>query len=262
MSELRWQDGGQPSVPDPNHDRHVAFPDEDPFRDLAIQVVGTGPDGRPLNARISLAPSVQWGWRAGELPGMPRGRWPRRRRRKGGVVAILIALGLMALLARPGGSAESSSDGGASSHVCFGDCSGSGALPGSGKDPAVGLVPAPLQVTPLTAGGAEGLVETEPKGPVVGVPSGPSSVRVEVVSNDGPSANVTITNESGGFDQVVSLPFAAQVTVPDGTLPFRVAAVGDLEDATIQCRVYVGSTLVATSRDLRSVECSPEPATP
>ncbi|EWT03227.1 hypothetical protein N865_01955 [Intrasporangium oryzae NRRL B-24470] len=283
MSELRWLDGGQPSVPDPTRDRHVAFPDDavagpqssddpwstrtagaapdDPNRDLAIHVVGTGRDGQPVSARISMAPGVQWGWRVGEAPGTPGGRRPMQRRRKGRVGAALLALALVALVVRPGGSAESSS-GGTSSGVCFGDCQDLGAGAGSGRDPAVGVAPAALQVAPLSAGEAEGLVETRQRGPVGTMPEGSSSVLVEIVSTNGSSARVTIANEGGGFDAVVSLPFAARVAVPDGTVPFRVTAVGDVEQATIQCRVYAGSTQVATARDVHTVDCTPEPARP
>lgn len=166
-------------------------------------------------------------------------------------------LGLFALGAMSS-EGEVSADSGTAA-VCVGWCTPlDDGFMGPESDSGVGPDSGSVSVTPLSG---EGLGQMQqPTTPLSGMPTHPGVVRVEVVGGSESSAHVMVFNDQGGYDAVVTLPFAAEVDLDDWTSPFRVQATGDSTE--VQCRVYADGDLVSITTGWETAACSPTPAQP
>jgi hypothetical protein len=157
-----------------------------------------------------------------------------------------------------GGEMSATSD---TAEVCVGWCKPlDDGFMGLESDSGVGPDSGWMSVTPLSGEGLERA--QQPTTPLSAMPTDPSVVRVEVVGGSGASAHIIVSNDRGGYEADVSLPFAADVDLVDGTSPFRVQATAGGDSTELQCRVYADGDLVSISTGWETADCSPTPAQP
>jgi hypothetical protein len=91
------------------------------------------------------------------------------------------------------------------------------------------------------------------------IPLGPSTVRIEVVSDD-PAADVVVTSDSGDAPLgEVMLPFGAELRLQERPDQLAVTAKSRYGQAEIQCRVYADDLLVSIASGYGLVECAAQP---
>ncbi|HET8594768.1 MAG TPA: hypothetical protein VFM07_05930 [Intrasporangium sp.] len=209
----------RPEIPDPQHDEHVAFPDEAASR-----------------------PPESW-WEPAPPPVPPRPPVPgpasgmaRRRRRSAGWWAV-VAVFLF-------GSAMTGHTGDLFAHG------------GIGSGSAGGEAPAPSNIElveqPVAPSGE--LVPTDV--PLYAIPMGTLWFRLEVVGND-PRGTIGVSAGSGSSVETgeVPLPYAARLTRdnPEDTLSIMVR--GAYGQRQVQCRVYLDDALVAIGTGAGTATC-------
>ena len=253
----------RPELPDPQHDRHVAFPDD------AGLGAGLG-GGAGMGARASLPPEAwaprppetppadTWGtgWQpdrsAGSVGAKPPDRpYPPGRRSGNGSLGAKVLAGLVLVPLLLGFFSTGSNDH-RRHHMGMG--------PGVGRhldddraDAARKVQVERLQDTTSVAAVLPGT----PK--VVPVPADAQAVRVEVVGQPGVTvyveafaSGVPLGRESG------EMPYAADVRMAERPMTLRLTATDRSEPGELQCRVYAGDQLVAVSTATSTVTCSPE----
>lgn len=275
----------RPELPDPQHDRHVAFPGDEPVGgspDVAAAegaaagaargpVVGTtlppeawAPRSVETSATASSAtasapsssswqPNIQPGSVLTTPPNRPYA--PSSHRRSGSPGAKLLAA-LVIVPVMFGFFSNGSQD--------YGATGGGGAgvempMDGGVPDSVYGVwVEVAVDTTPVEPA-LSGKPRTAP------VPAGTTSLRVEVVGADkadiDPSADVLVETSAGGatIDTTNSpLPFASTVHIDERPASLVVTATDLSGTARLQCRVYAGDRLVAVSNAAGTVTCTPE----
>lgn len=228
----------RPGAPDPQHDSHVAFPDDE----LAH---GPGP-GLPPTAwapdpgtRLPAPPP----WHPGPLPGPHPG--PRRRRTNAAwwVVGAFFALPMLGSVMWSNGVTRDEMMGGGMPMVQH--------QPAQPWDGA--LDPQILGVRTLDGGSVEGML---PDGPTYVVPPGTTTFRVEV-AGVGPRGSLQVFGPSGDFPvDETGIPFAVEVDATDASALQRVVAQSAYPDQDIQCRIYAGDNLVAVTTGSGLAECA------
>ncbi|GAA2742342.1 hypothetical protein GCM10009868_11910 [Terrabacter aerolatus] len=268
-------DRPRPALPDPQQDRHVAFPDD------------AGPRG-PLASGASLPPEA-WAPRtpgnqsattSGATGGAPTrglpvpailttppGR-PEPRRRSRGWAALLLVPALLMGVSNHGSSESSSTTQDCTHYADAGpgtaDCGSSdGPADGSGNgwpaDPVVGVWAEDVTAStrPLAP-----VQNGSPK--VVPVPADTTALRVEIVSSAGPSGSrleTQVDTTVGGsmidaWDQ--GLPHAVEIHLENRPTDLAISVAINAGSGTVQCRVYAGSTLVAFDTSITTATCRPE----
>lgn len=87
------------------------------------------------------------------------------------------------------------------------------------------------------------------------IPLGPSTVRIEVVSDD-PAANVVVTSDLGDAQLgETRVPFGAEVTLDERPDQLAVTARSRYPQSLVQCRVYADDLLVSIATGAGLVEC-------
>lgn len=210
----------RPEIPDPQHDRHVAFPDEP---------VSPPPDSwwEPTPPRpYPPAPPA---------PPMRQKRASRGRRAGAGwaIVAILISGGLMSH-----GDGETGMSNGPDEQGIFAEQQGSSSVK--------------LDPSPAPSDGRLAPAES----PLFAIPSGTLWFQLEVVGND-PRGTIDVTASSGSqaTSGEVALPYAARLTRDNPDDSVSVTVHGAYGQRQVQCRVYVGKDLVAIGTGEGSATC-------
>ena len=236
----------RPMAPDPQHDRHVAFPDG----------AGTGQATPPRSS--SLPPSA-WApardLRRLPPPSTPRlpppgtsAGWPGRRARHAGgwLVGALFAVAVLGDVAFSLGP-EPMND----THVEWGL-----AEPWGDGSPAV-----PPPVTTVSPGSDIAGVQSADL-PTHQPPSGTTTYRVEVVGSE-PAATLHLIGGHGDAaipESILPLVIDVSTHEPDSLEFVQVLGV-HLQDE-IQCRIYVGEELVAIATGPGQAECALPPSRP
>lgn len=240
----------RPHLPDPQHDRHVSFPDDvseslPPLRSLPPEAWAPRGGERPGTVESQGQPSA---------PGFltappPRPRVRRRSSNRGaGVIAALVVVPLFLGLLNGGAGGSSADDGGYSTEY--------------GADPAwqgnYGDVPAGVTIMPVAdeATVAALLPDTTT---VQGVPADTTQVRIEVVASAGDTVNLEILGPDGLLETTLDepLPLARIATSPvDESTTMHVHAKTASSETELQCRVYAGTVLVALDTSRTFVTCS------
>ena len=205
----------RPAAPDPQRDRHVAFPDEAPAPGLPPTAWAPDPRTR--------------------VPGPPPShRGPRRRRSNAGwwVVAAFFALPIL-------GSAVDST--GLPSDEF-----------GSHQPAEHWQGPSDLEVRMLEGRVVAGV---EPLGPTYAVPSGTTAFRVEVAGADARGSLQVIGANTDVPVEEHALPFAVEVDTDAAEAFQWVSAHSAYPDRVIQCRIYAGDDLVAIATGHGVAEC-------
>lgn len=92
------------------------------------------------------------------------------------------------------------------------------------------------------------------------IPLGPSTVRIEVVTDD-PAANIIVTSDSAdAWVGEVDVPFGAELVLEERPDQLAVTARNRYGQTSIQCRVYAEGLLVSIATGVGLVECVAEPA--
>ncbi|MGO4599718.1 hypothetical protein [Terrabacter sp. 2RAF25] len=270
-------DTKRPELPDPQHDHHVAFPDEG----VDGRAASTGAFGaslppeawapRPVeNTSSAASASSTSTWQPDVRPGSilttpPNRPYQPAARRTNGSTGSTGAKVLAALVLVPMAMAFCSSG----SHDQYGYTGDGGTgveMPMGGDIPMaadpVSVDPVVVEMAPDTSGVLPPLTG-KPK--TAAVPVGAPELRVEVVSlptaDAGPSAEVMVQTFANDFATDTSsgaLPFAATVHLNER--PSRLQMTASVVSGTgqLQCRVYAGDRLVAISSGGATVTCSPE----
>lgn len=267
-------DTHRPELPDPQHDHHVAFPDER-AGDRRAATTGAFAASLPPEAWAPLpvestspasSASSTGTWQRDVGPGSilttpPNRPYQPARRTSGSTGAkVLAALVLvpMALAFFSSGSHDQydyTGDNGTSIESPMG-----GEIP-MGADP-MSVDPVAVELSLDTSG----VLPAYPsKSKTVAVPVGATALRVEVVSlpaaDAGPLAEVLVQTFADDFaidTSSMTLPFAATVHLNER--PSRLHVTADVVSGAglLQCRVFAGDRLVAISTGGATVTCSPE----
>lgn len=213
----------RPEIPDPQHDRHVAFSDDAP---------------EPL-------PESWWAPAPAPAPSPVRGAQgsrfaPQRRRRVGwwAVVAVFLFGSAMS-----GHSGELFGHGGTGhGGIAYGSAEGEGPAPSSIE----------LVAEPVAPSGAVDPVDAA----LYPIPPGTLWFRLEVVGND-PRGTVDVMASSGSTVSAgeVALPYAARLTRNDPDDPLTVTVHGAYGQQQVQCRVYLADALVAIGTGPGTATC-------
>jgi hypothetical protein len=92
------------------------------------------------------------------------------------------------------------------------------------------------------------------------IPLGPSTVRIEVVSDD-PAATIVVTSDSADAQLgEVPVPFGAELILDDRPDQLAVTARNRYGQSEIQCRIYADGMLVSIASGYGLVECAAQPA--
>ncbi|GAA5032901.1 hypothetical protein GCM10023258_32320 [Terrabacter aeriphilus] len=250
----------RPALPDPQHDRHVSFPDDQP------DASPDGALGRPHPAAAAL-PAEAWAPRT--APSRPRGTSvarpgppppptpvPSSRRRFPGWVAVLLVPPLLLGIA------------GNQSHDASGDCTGTFTqleVDGTTTICSVGDGPFAVEGVMVTDVSASTIHAPFLRGrPVVApVPSGASLLTVEVVmvppdsGGPGPVAQVeTMVDGTSVDSHEAPVPYALDVQLDTPHSELVVVAAVTSGEGRVQCRVYAGSTLVAVNTSTLEARCT------
>ncbi|WP_076258892.1 hypothetical protein [Intrasporangium flavum] len=254
-------DADRTMQPNPDHDRHVAFPDLD---DIPTRRATAGPP--TIRSRPQLSHTTAFpGGRPVRRPATPV-RPPGAGRRWGlwvaGAAALALMLGVGGGVHVGVGGGSTSVSVGAEPEYGYdpGYDSGLGDGSDSGGDPAPFSSwtelgdPAPLGgVDPLPAG----------RRTVRSVPAGAQQLRVEVVGAGPVVASVVVT--VGGADvlgtPVAALPWVAEAPVDAGSGPDHSTTVEVTVDqtsgtGTLECRIYAAGTLVSVETQDGPVTCT------
>ena len=260
----------RPDLPDPQHDEHVAFPDD--------ATVGDGRTEATSAASGATLPPEAWaprpeatpnppasstsGWQPDVRPGSilttppTRPHAPSGRSTNGSTGAKLLA-GLVLVPVLLGFFSSGShddytdnTDGGISvERQMGGDMPVDGGMPGSA--PRVWVEP--LVDTSSVAGPLAGSSKVQP------VPADVASLRAEIVGESGTS--IDFEAYAGGVQIAVelgTLPYAAEVHLDQRPATVHVTATDSSGTGQLQCRVYAGDRLVAVSNGSSTVTCSPK----
>lgn len=206
----------RPEVPDPQHDRHVAFPNE-----------------------AATPPPESW-WTPNPPPPPPppvvwRTSAPRRRPRRSAAWWAVVAVFLFGgLLSRGGESSGSSGFGGGT----WAEAPG----PGSVSLVAEGSAP---------SGAIEAVQPT-----LYGIPPGSSTFRVEVVGVESSAGiDITSEYGGPLLTNTEKLPYAGRLTRSNPDEAVTVSILSTHSDRTVQCRVYLDDQLVAFSTGDGNATC-------
>ncbi|MER7074077.1 hypothetical protein [Terrabacter sp. NPDC000476] len=256
----------RPALPDPQHDRHVSFPDDQP--DEA--------PGRPHPAAATL-PAEAWAPRT--TPSRPRGTSvarpgppppptpvPRPRRRLPGWVAVLLVPPLLLGIANNGDGPVETCDVSVTGELpgvgecdpTFGDSgSGNDGLGGDGAPvgaPGVWVEDSTDTVAPLLRG--------RPK--AAPVPASATALKVEIVTalRSGSASEVyaQVDTSADGFaadSRETTGASAFEVHLDPRPRDLSITAALPPGNGTVQCRVYAGETLVAVSTSDTEATCTP-----
>lgn len=258
----------QPAVPDPQQDRHVAFPDD------------AGPGGPPRSG--PALPPEAWAPRTsnhepapthrasgtGPSPGTPVHTIlttppprPEPRRRSRGWAALLFVPALLI------GFANNGSGSGSESGTVTAECwSGTADQQTGSCDPGSTFTGTVEDVT-SSAGHLTPLLRGSPT--VAAVPADATMLRAEIVatpdsvgprddSSNALRAQVDLT--AGGVpvdSREQEPPLALDVGLVDRPTDLQLSASITSGSGTIQCRVYAGDTLVAIATSTATVTCIP-----
>jgi len=225
----------RPAAPDPQHDQHVAFPD----------------DQRGHHRGGGLPPTA-WAPDPGTRLPAPPPSHPRPPRRRVGaawwVVGAFFALPMMGSVMWSNGVTSDSMMGG---------------MPMEQHQPAQpweGALDAQiLGVRTLEGQSVEGIL---PDGPTDAIPSGTTTLRLEV-AGVGPRGSLQVIGRTGDTSvDERALPFAVEVdTTGMEALEWVVAHSAD-PNRKIQCRIYAEGNLVAIATGNGMAECAlPPPGT-
>ena len=268
-------DTPRPELPDPQHDEHVAFPDDVLSGDdrEATLPVATGvtlppeawaprpePAASPPPSTSSWQPDVRPGSILTTPPRRPS-ESPRRTTTGTSGAKVLAGIVLVPLLIAflSSGSQDPYVDAGTDGGTVL-------------EAPVGGDMPAgvdPMMADPVTvelAADTSGVLPAIPGKPgTVAVPDRATALRVEVVSL--PTADAaappevlvqTFANDFATDTSSMPLPFAATVQLNERPSSLEVTATVVSGTGKLQCRVYDGSRLVAISTGGATVTCSPQ----
>ena len=228
-------DQPRPELPDPQQDRHVAFPDTPSWA-----------PGLPPDAWADTAPTVA------PAPPPPTPARGVRSRRRPGWLPYAAVLGVFLVIGNTAGhSPDPTVEAGSSfSEQWDGPSGGWGDQP---PDPAtagwITTVDDPRMTSaPLSMDSA-----------VSPVPPDTSVLRVEVVSDSPQPISLTLSTSSGlvGDDPATATPLVKEIHLGPATSSINVSASKATETGEVlQCRIYAGTQLVAIhTLDTGSVTC-------
>ena len=264
-------DRHRPALPDPQHDRHVAFPDDDgatradsAARAAAATGASLPPEAwapRPVEPGISASSGSSW--QPNVLPGSTlttppnRPQGPTSRSGSGSRGAKLLAA-LVIVPVMFGFFSNGSHDG----MEYTGDAGTGIEMPMGGDVPAgvEGVWVEPETGTTAVKSALSGTPKITP------VPADTTSLRVEVVSvprADAVSLPADVIVDTSANDFSIGstpggLPYAATVHLDARPTRLEVSATDLSGTVQLQCRVYAGSQLVAFSTGASTVTCTPE----
>lgn len=267
-------DTHRPELPDPQHDRHVAFPDEGagdrraaatgsfaaslpPEAWAPLPVESTSP-ASSSSATSTWQPDVRPGSILTTPPNRPYQRAPRANGSAGAKVLAALVLVPLALAFFSSGSHDQ--------YDYTGDNGTSLESPMGGEIP---MEADPVSVDPVVvelASDTSGVLPAYPStSKTVAVPAGATALRVEVVSlpaaDAGSAADVLVQTFANDFATDTSssaLPFAATVQLNERPSRLQMTASIVSGAGQLQCRVFAGEQLVAISTGSATVTCSPE----
>ena len=256
---LSDSDPHRPELPDPQHDRHVAFPDDDGIgRDgsAAGAAAGAGtslpPEAwapRPVEPAASVSswqPNVRTGSILTTPPTRPNASGSRSGNGSRGakmLVALVVVPVLFGFFSN-GSNHGSGGEAGTSIEMPMGDAG-----------------PGPVFVRSEPVGDASSIDSTllEGQPTVHDVPADSTVLRVEVVGAEGSYIDV----ESFAAGQPVTsstsqAPYAEELFLDERPATLTVTARTSTSDpGTLQCRVYADDILVAVDTGTSDVTCSP-----
>lgn len=214
----------RPEIPDPQHDRHVAFSDDAPEPPPESW---WAPTPAPTPPPTSSAP-----------PAAPAPRAPAARRRS---ISWWVLIGLFLLGGvMSSGSGTESGTGGTVDGIAHGEAYGQSSpgldLGDLAVAPAAGLLPEDAALYPI--------------------PPGTIWFRLEVVGNE-PRGTVLVTDDAGSSVNAgeVALPYSARLTRNDPQVPLTVTVHGAYGQQQVQCRVYLSDALVAIGTGAGTTTC-------
>lgn len=212
----------RPEIPDPQHDRHVAFPDEPasppPDSWWAPTPPAPAPPPRPMPAPQYRPPQAT-----------------RRRPSAWGTIVLLVLLGGFMSQGHDGQMGMSGGMGPDGSYV---------EQAGPSRVALVEEAPAPR----------DALVPAD--SPLYAIPQGTLWFRLEVVGGD-PRAAVEVATDHGygmGLSEV-ALPYAGRLSRDDPGDTLSIDVHGAYGQKQVQCRVYLGNDLVALGTGEGTATC-------
>lgn len=252
----------RPELPDPQHDRHVAFPD------LTPAAPAESPSGGPVSAPSTPAPGLPpdaWADHASRSSPPPSSGWqpdptvlrtpptrpePATRRRRPAWLPYAAVIGVFVVMGNAGGHDVVVDAGSGSSEQVW----------GGSADPWGEQAPDPSTAGWVTTVEDPSLT-TDPlplDSPVSPVPPDTTVLRVEIVSTSAQDLSLTVSTSSGLREESSErTPLAKEIHLGSATSSVSVAASStDGSGDVLQCRVYAGTDLVAIhTMDTGSVSC-------
>lgn len=227
----------RPHLPDPQHDRHVSFPDDapddrSPVGSLPPEAWAPRPSVPPTTTPSLGRPSVP---ASVAVPARRPGVRRRSRNRGAGLIVPLVVVPLFFGIVNGGASGSGSADDGAYSV----ELGGVVVLPIADSSSIAGPLPRDTQVH--------------------AVPPATTQLRVEVVTAGKDTAQVELIGSDGAYENSYeeTLPFG-RIASHSGaqSASIDVLATSSSGTAELQCRIYAGPVLVALSTSTSSVSCS------